>query len=102
MSKWGMVDPVIITDNASNITKGAEMTGFQHLGCFAHILNLAVNRCLEVTEVSNLVGRCRKLVGVFKHSAQKTIKLKEAEAELQIKELGLIQMSLHVGILHLK
>lgn len=85
VTKWNMIDPVCVTDNASNISKAANLTGYPHLGCFAHTMNLAVNRCLDVQEVSALIGRCRKLVSLFKHSAQKSIKLKDAQATLEIK-----------------
>jgi hypothetical protein len=85
VAKWGLKDPVGVTDNAGNIVKGCRMTGQPHIGCFAHILNLAVNCCCAVKEVATLTGKCKTSVNVFRRSAKKTSKLKDAEALLGIK-----------------
>ena len=89
--KWGMKDPVAVTDNAANVVKGCEVGEFPHIGCFAHTMNIAVNKALQVNEVKSLIGKCRKLVSVFRSSYLKTDKLHKAQATLEMKELQLIQ-----------
>ena len=91
VATWEMKDPVSVTDNASNITKACSELPYSHLGCFDHLLNLAVNRCLAVPEVSSPVGRCSTLVSKFKMSANRSDALKAAELQLEIKQLSLIQ-----------
>jgi hypothetical protein len=91
IEKWGLKDPVSVTDNAANIVKACEVANLPHIGCFGHILNLAVNRCLSVTEVNALIGKCRKLVSVFKQSSLKTTALHVAEANLDLKQLQVLQ-----------
>ncbi len=66
VQKWGLKDPVAVSDNASNITLGVKLADYPYLGCFAHILNLAVGKALDITEVNSLGGRCRSLVTQFK------------------------------------
>ena len=56
-----------------------------------HTLNLAINKCLSVAEVSALAGKCRKQVLVFKQSYMKTIALHNDEAALEIQQLQVIQ-----------
>lgn len=84
---WKLKEPVAVTDNAANILSGCEKAGYPHFGCFAHTLNLAVGRCLGVSEVNKLVGKCRKTVAFFKMSPQKTAELIEQETAHEIKEL---------------
>lgn len=40
-----------------------------HLGCFAHVLNLAAQKGLKVKSVSNMLARIRKIVGFFHRSS---------------------------------
>lgn len=41
--EWGLTkkDPVIVTDNATNMLRAVEMMELVHFGCFAHTINLA-------------------------------------------------------------
>ena len=64
---------------------------FLHIGCFAHILNLAVNKALELPELTALLGKLRKLVGHFKHSPLESEALKAAEIQSNIAVLKVIQ-----------
>ena len=82
---------MIVTDNAKNMTNSCEKAELLHIGCAVHTLNLAVNRGLEVGEVSTLVGKCKKLVAVFKMSALKSHALMKAEEMLDIEKLQVLQ-----------
>ncbi|KAJ8415057.1 hypothetical protein AAFF_G00007550 [Aldrovandia affinis] len=48
--EWKMTGKVAacVTDNAANITLAIRKTGWKHLPCFAHTLNLIVREALEV------------------------------------------------------
>lgn len=91
VSKWNLKDPVTVTDNAENMVNACKEANFPHLGCFGYTLNLAVNKCLTVNEIQALIGKCRKLVSVFKQPYLKTIALKHAEAALDIGQLQVLQ-----------
>lgn len=84
-------EAVAVTDNAANIVNACSEADFPHIGCFSHTLNLAVNRAMSVNEVQPLIGKCRKLVSVFKQSYMKSIAAKNAEAALELKQLQVIQ-----------
>ena len=43
----------IVHDNASNITLAVQNLGWQSVPCFAHTLQLAVNKGLEVSQINN-------------------------------------------------
>ena len=83
--------PFFVADNAKNIIKAVELGEFPSIGCFAHILNLAVNKALELNEISALLGKLRKLVGHFKHSTLESEALKRAEIECNLAQLKLIK-----------
>ncbi|XP_060606044.1 E3 SUMO-protein ligase ZBED1-like [Ruditapes philippinarum] len=91
INKWNLQDPVGVTDNAANIVNACNIAELPHVGCFGHTLNLAVNRCLAVNEVSALIGKCKKLVSVFKQSCLKASALHEAQISLDLKQLQVIQ-----------
>lgn len=82
--KWALKNTVAVTDNARNVLNACDLANFPHIGCSAHTLNLAVNKCLSVPEVETLVAKNRKLVSVFKHSALKSHALLQAEQQLEI------------------
>lgn len=48
--EWGLTNKVqaIVTDSASNISAAIRLTGYTHLYCFAHILNLVVQSSIKV------------------------------------------------------
>ncbi|CAL4069097.1 unnamed protein product [Meganyctiphanes norvegica] len=83
--------PCFLTDNAKNICKAVNLGNFPHIGCFAHTMNLAVNKALTLSELSSLMGKLHKLVGHFKHSTLESEALKAAEFKENIALLQVIQ-----------
>lgn len=92
--EWKLSDKVVavLRDNARNVTLGIEKTGFSHLPCLAHTLQLVVkDGLLNAKLVTNLVGTCRRIVGSFKHSSQACKVLKKAQTLVGCKPHRLIQ-----------
>lgn len=54
IQEWGISDkdPAIVTDNAANIVKVVQLTGHFHMGCFAHLINLASQAGLNTPAVA--------------------------------------------------
>ncbi|GAA6093680.1 E3 SUMO-protein ligase ZBED1-like, partial [Tachysurus ichikawai] len=54
--EWNLTDkdPALVTDNASNMVIAAQLTGFLHIKCYAHTLNLALQRALKLPAVAKL------------------------------------------------
>ena len=75
----------LVTDNASNIVLAAREANFQpHIGCFAHTINLATQRALEVDALARLLGRVRRIVAFFHRSTAAAHLLKEKQLLLQL------------------
>ena len=84
-------NPPVVTDNASNMRVAAEELGTSlHVGCLAHILNLARGKALKITSVSHLLATMRRIVGYFHRSAVATAILKEKQKLLQLPEHKLV------------
>lgn len=69
--EWNLTDkdPALVTDNASNKVIAAQLTGFLHIKCYAHTLNLASLRTLKLPAVVKLLRRVRCITGYFHRSA---------------------------------
>lgn len=82
----------ITTDNAANIVKGVELAGFQpHIRCFAHCLNLAVQKAMQINSVSRLLGRMRRVVTFFHSSSTATKVLRDKQKALNLPAQRLVQ-----------
>ncbi len=52
--EWKLTEkePAVVTDNAANMVIAVEITGCLHIRCFAHVLNLAVQRALKLPNIA--------------------------------------------------
>lgn len=71
---WGLERPthltVVLTDNARNMDIAVRDSGFgPHIKCFAHTLNLATQKALQVPRVSRILGRVRRIASFFHRSS---------------------------------
>jgi hypothetical protein len=94
--KWGIRNKVetFVTDNASNITNAVEFSVFDSLRCIGHTLNLSANDILKndvFDRVQELLTKCRKLVGYFKHSSKAQQKMTKIQDRLNLKNHKFIQ-----------
>ena len=72
-----------------NIVAAVRITGWKHIPCFAHILNLIVQ--YRLVSVKDLVNRVKVIVEFFRRSTQATAKLKAMQAQLGEASLNLKQ-----------
>lgn len=72
-------DPAVVTDNASNMTLAVELTGYKHIRCFAHVLNLASQHALKMTAVARLTAKVRRISKFFHRSTAAADALKRKE-----------------------
>lgn len=70
----------IVSDNAANITAAIRLCNWRHIGCFAHSLNLMVQRAL--TDISEVVGKVKAIVEFFKRSSNALHKLVETQKQM--------------------
>ena len=92
--EWGVSRKVVamVTDNATNIVAAVRHTGWTHVPCFAHTLNLVVSEAIKAeTKIHQLRKSCRDIVSFFHFSIEASEKLKEIQLQLGIPENKLIQ-----------
>ena len=82
----------LVTDNAANAVAAARITGWKHIPCFAHTLNLIVQGALKADPtLTALKKTCRNIVTFFHHSAKASDKLNEIQKQLGVAENKLMQ-----------
>ena len=92
--EWEISEKVIalVTDNAANAVAAARITGWTHIPCFAHTLNLIVKGALGADpSLVALKKKCKDIVTFFHHSCKASDKLREVQKQLEIPEKRLIQ-----------
>ena len=66
---------VLVTDNARNMVSAVNQTGFSHIPCLAHSLQLSILHGFKAADTKVLFVKCPKLTGHFKHSPINTTEL---------------------------
>ena len=66
---------VLVTDHARNMVSAVNQTGFSHIPCLAHSLQLSILHEFKAADTEVLFVKCRKLIGHFKHSPVNTTEL---------------------------
>ena len=85
-----MPNPVV-TDNASNMGIAVKTSGLgPHIRCFAHTLNLATQRALQISQMSQLLCRVRWIVSFFHRSTHANMTFQSKQKMLQLPQHKLI------------
>ncbi|KAI7790272.1 putative zinc finger BED domain-containing protein 1-like [Triplophysa rosa] len=79
------------TDSAHNMTAAAKLLPYEHMPCIAHMLQRSINVSLSTSGFANVLAKCRKIVGHFRHSAANTMELQAQQAALGQQQEPLIQ-----------
>lgn len=94
IEEWSLTDKVvaIVRDNGPDIKAALNISTFNDVSCTAHTLQLVIkDGFLGNARISNLISKCKKLVGNFKHSAKNTKILRRCQKQMGIPEHRLIQ-----------
>ena len=82
----------VVRDNAANMVAGIEQCGLPAIGCAIHTLQLVIKDCiLAQRSVSDMLARCRKIVGHYKHSHLAVERLQAIQRQLSLPDHKLIQ-----------
>lgn len=86
LEEWGLPLKSIIsctTDNGANVVSAVDLLSVTRIPCFAHSINIGVNRCLEIKQVKRSVARIRSLQNSIAHSWKMKRDFQEAQKLLQ-------------------
>lgn len=91
IQEWQIAHKVgsIVSDNAANVTGAIRLGGWRPIGCFAHSLNLMVQRA--ITDIRLIVDKVKAIVEFFKRSTQASHKLSESQKQMGLPTLKLKQ-----------
>lgn len=83
----------IVSDNAQNMKKAINQVLQKHYHpCIAHTLNLSVKETLNGNKnLQNIIQKCKRIVGHFRHSAKSTQILTEKQIQMNMPVLKLKQ-----------
>lgn len=82
----------VTTDNAANIVLAVNSSkhDLKHIGCFAHTLNLAVQKGMKTRAVDNILGHVKRIVSYFRRSTAAHGVLTDKQKQLEKKNHSLI------------
>ena len=89
--EWGVKDKIVacVTDNAANIVSAVRYLHWDHIPCFAHVLNLIVRAALKM--VQSIVQKVKAIVEFFHRSTVASEKLKATQQQMGQEQLRLKQ-----------
>lgn len=95
VSEWKLERPgmpiAVTTDNARNIVNAVGEAGLgPQIGCFAHTLNLAAKKALEIKQVSHVLAKMRSTVSFFHRSTSAAYLLENKQEMLGLPKHCLI------------
>jgi len=79
----------VVTDNASNIVNAVKKNNWRHVPCFAHVLNIGIQRGL--THLKTVMTKIKNIVEFFKQSSGALHKLQKHQKQMSLPDLKLIQ-----------
>lgn len=84
VQEWNIEEKIliVISDNGSNIKYAIEKClGWRYFSCYAHTLNLAVQKALNNEDISNITCKVKATVSYFKKSSIGWDKLKKYQQQ---------------------
>ncbi|XP_003389647.1 PREDICTED: zinc finger BED domain-containing protein 4-like [Amphimedon queenslandica] len=94
LQTWGIESRLhcFVVDNAANMKKAMADGKYIHIGCFAHSIQLVIHDgIISQRYVLDILAKCRRIVGHFKHSQVASSRLKEIQSSLCLPQQRLKQ-----------
>ena len=83
---------VVVSDYAANMEVGIQKAELSAIGCTIHTLQLVIKDCIMTQHVVNdILARCRRIVGHFKHSHLAVERLRSIQKQLNLPDHRLMQ-----------
>ena len=82
----------VVHDNARKMNSvGKKCPEWDDLNCFGHTIQLCIKQCRDISAVSKLIARARKIVGHFKHSTTVMAEMRKRQKLFELPQHELIQ-----------
>jgi hypothetical protein len=82
----------VVHDNARKMNSvGKKCPEWDDLNCFGHTIQLCIKHCPDISAVSRLIARARKIVGHFKHSTTVMAEMRTCQKLFELPQHELIQ-----------
>ena len=82
----------VVRDNTANMVAGIEQCSLPAIGCAIHTLQLVIKDCILCQcSVSDMLARCQKMVGHYKHSHLAVERLQAIQRQLSLPDHKLVQ-----------
>lgn len=84
--EWGIEGKIVacVTDNASNIVKAVkDELKWNHVRCFAHILNLIVRNAIQLPSVQSIIQKVKNITEYVRRSTVASAKLCEVQQQMK-------------------
>lgn len=93
INEWEIADQcvAIVHDNAANIVLATRELPFNSVCCYAHSLQLVLNKIMDEDSINPTIIKCSSVVSHFKHSNIATGALTNKQMQLGIEKHKLIQ-----------
>lgn len=82
LNEWGLTEKVhcVVHDRGSNIVRAMNLSGFEHVNCTVHQLQLCIKAgVLSNEKVSTTIDKAKRIVGHFNHSVLAQDRLREIQ-----------------------
>lgn len=93
-NEWGISDKIVacVTDSAANTKKAvSEVLHWNHLRCFAHILNLIVRYGIQQPQIQEIIQKVKGITEYIRRSTVASAKLREVQLQMGKPQLRLKQ-----------
>jgi hypothetical protein len=93
IEEWNLSNKIaaITTDNAANIVKASKLCNWRHIPCFAHTINLAVQKSVTVEPISVIIAKVKSIVEYFKRSSSALTRLQDIQEQINLPKIKLKQ-----------
>lgn len=94
LKDWNIKEVVAYTtDSGANILKAMNYIGKNHISCFGHTINTAVNKAMNRRDLNIVVEKIQKLLNALSHSWKMKRDLKEIQKKLDLPVLQIPSFS---------
>ena len=85
VNEWAISDKIVacVTDGAANIKKAvSDILHWNHLSCFAHILNLIVRNAIQQPQIQDVIKKVKCITEYTRRSTVASAKLREMQLQM--------------------